>query len=105
MIELVKDHQGYRVLVITCDVCHEPIRQAELAMVRWRRSDGEGKAPVTNLEYCHKGQCDQSIRDWRDDPWMELEHFLARLILNTGMDLKHFHDAVADVGGVLQTLG
>lgn len=105
MIELVKDHQGYRVLVLTCDVCHEPIRQAELAMVRWRRSDGEGNAPITNLEYCHKGRCDESIPARQDHPWMEPQHFLARFVLNTGMDMKHFHDAVAAVGGVLQTRG
>jgi hypothetical protein len=40
----------------------------------------------------------------RDDPWWELEHFLARLILNTGMDGKRFRDAVIGVTGDLQQL-
>ena len=39
-----------------------------------------------------------------NDPWWELEHFLARLVVNAGLDGERLRDAIGDVKGTLQEL-
>jgi len=105
MIQLVYD-EGRTAVVLVCDVCHQPIRNASMAMMRWpRKEDDDHDNPITTLQYCHKGECDRAMPPERhNDPWWELEHFLARLVVNAGLDGERLRDAIGDVKGTLQEL-
>ncbi len=101
MIEMTTG-KGLSIVRLACDVCHEPITDVGMAMVRWRR---ETEDYTTDLVYCHKGKCDKTLnRQHEDDPWWELRHFLARLVFNCGMRCEDIIRAMDDVEE-LQKLG
>jgi hypothetical protein len=97
MIELDKQDTGRKAPIVSCDICQEPITNAAMAMVRWRRSDDTNET-ITDLMYCHKGKCDEKLSvERRSDPWLELEHFLMRLLLNSGMTVDRMNKAITGV--------
>jgi hypothetical protein len=101
MIQLV-NNEGRTAVVLTCDVCQKPIRDAALAMVRWRREDDNAEdSVIRDLTFCHKGECDGAMPgDRRGDPWWELRHFLARLLAAAGTTPGKLKTAMYDVGAL-----
>ena len=101
MIEVQKT--GHRtVAAIVCDVCREPITNVGMALVKYPAiADGESTA---TLLFCHKDDCDQrSENGAAGRPWMELNHFLAKLLLSSGMPLAAIADAMRGVE-ILQSI-
>lgn len=97
MVEISREKNRDTVRIV-CDVCKKRITDAEMAMVRWRRTS-KSDANITNLTFCHKGSCDDAASKLRaDDPWFELTHFLARLIFNSGMGIDSIEKAMKSIG-------
>ena len=89
MIQL-RVEEGRTFLEVICDACKESITDADMAMVRFRLSHEDG-AHTSELVFCHKNKCDESLDQIRpEDGWWELRHFLFRLATNAGMDIEAF---------------
>jgi hypothetical protein len=98
MIQLVhKD--GVASVVLTCDVCGEPITDAGMAIVRWKRSKDLDNI-VTDLEFCHKGACDKQIEEYLRYPCWELRHFLARLVVSTGTPPENIVEVIREASAI-----
>jgi hypothetical protein len=83
MIEVLrKDDQS--IPVIICDVCAEPIFDAEMGMVAYESSE---ENDYIAMGFLHKGDCDNSYKGGRKRTggWVELRHFLVLLCKNSGM--------------------
>ena len=90
--------EGRALAVVLCDVCQKQIKDVGMAMVRWGRTEEKDGIVITDLLYCHKGECDETANNSRrDDQWWELQHFLVRLAMNSGMTPESFASAIETV--------
>ena len=70
---------------IRCDGCGEYITDG-MGNVEWK--DGDGHKPVAGTQrFVHKRCPDGRERHNTPDPWMELDLYLIRVLLNTRIDI------------------
>jgi hypothetical protein len=92
------NRDGRKAPMLFCDVCGGAIRRSEMAMVKWR--DRTTNTPViSELKFCHKGLCDHESGNPMDC-WMELDHFMARLLWNMHTNIAEAMSGIEE----LQTL-
>lgn len=80
MIKL-KWKNGYRCTIIECDVCKTEITDLKDGMVVFNSNDYDINNPV----FVHKGECDRSYDNHRNQGWMELSDFINNLFYNVSM--------------------
>jgi hypothetical protein len=75
---------------VQCDHCGEIIDDPRTAMVTWDEPAKEGD--ISSLRLIHKSFACKKIEGYPDDPyWMQLDHFLARLLHNLQIDEGKLH--------------